>query len=312
MKIGVVGTGMVGATAAYAITMRGIGSELVLVDVNAERARAEADDILHAVPFAHPLRVRAGSYADLADSKVVIIAAGVAQKPDETRLQLLQRNAKIFQSVVPQILQYAPHAILVVATNPVDVMTHLTARYAAEHNVPPERVLGSGTMLDSARFRALLARRLGVDTNHVHGYVIGEHGDSEVLVWSLVTVGVIPLVDFTRTQGITLDEQTKAEVDQNVRRAAYTIIQGKGATYYGVGSALARLVNAIQDDQRAILTVCSRVPEIAGVEDVTISMPHVVGGQGNMGTLSLPLTPEEEEALRASARVVKEATDALP
>jgi len=312
MKIGVVGTGMVGATAAYAITMRGIGSELVLVDVNEARARAEADDILHAVPFAHPLRVRAGNYADLANSEVVIIAAGVAQKPDETRLQLLQRNAKIFQSVVPQILEYAPHAILVVATNPVDVMTHLTARYAAEHNVPPERVLGSGTMLDSARFRALLARRLGVDTNHVHGYVIGEHGDSEVLVWSLVTVGVIPLADFSRTQGITLDERTKAEVDQNVRQAAYTIIQGKGATYYGVGSALARLVNAIQDDQRAILTVCSRVPEIAGVEDVTISMPHVVGGQGNMGTLSLPLTPEEEEALRASARVVKEATDALP
>jgi L-lactate dehydrogenase len=312
MKIGVVGTGMVGATAAYAITMRGIGSELVLVDVNEARARAEADDILHAVPFAHPLRVRAGNYADLANSEVVIIAAGVAQKPDETRRQLLQRNAKIFQSVVPHILEYAPDAILVVATNPVDVMTHLTARYAAEHNVPPERVLGSGTMLDSARFRALLARRLGVDTNHVHGYVIGEHGDSEVLVWSLVTVGVIPLADFTRTQGITLDEQTKAEVDQNVRQAAYAIIQGKGATYYGVGSALARLVNAIQDDQRAILTVCSRVPEIAGVEDVTISMPHVVGGQGNMGTLSLPLTPEEEEALRASARVVKEATDALP
>jgi L-lactate dehydrogenase len=312
MKIGVVGTGMVGATAAYAITMRGIGSELVLVDVNEARARAEADDILHAVPFAHPLRVRAGKYADLANSEVVIIAAGVAQKPDETRRQLLQRNAKIFQSVVPHILEYAPHAILVVATNPVDVMTHLTARYAAEHNVPPERVLGSGTMLDSARFRALLARRLGVDTNHVHGYVIGEHGDSEVLVWSLVTVGVIPLADFTRTQGITLDEQTKAEVDQNVRQAAYAIIQGKGATYYGVGSALARLVNAIQDDQRAILTVCSRVPEIAGVEDVTISMPHVVGGQGNMGTLSLPLTSEEEEALRASARVVKEATDALP
>lgn len=312
MKIGVVGTGMVGATAAYAITMRGIGSELVLVDVNEARARAEADDILHAVPFAHPLRVRAGNYADLANSEVVIIAAGVAQKPDETRLQLLQRNAKIFQNVVPHILEYAPHAILVVATNPVDVMTHLTARYAAEHNVPPERVLGSGTMLDSARFRALLARRLGVDTSHVHGYVIGEHGDSEVLVWSLVTVGVIPLADFTRTQGITLDERTKAEVDENVRRAAYTIIQGKGATYYGVGSALARLVNAIQDDQRAILTVCSRVPEIAGVEDVTISMPHVVGGQGNMGTLSLPLTPEEEEALRASARVVKKATDALP
>lgn len=312
MKIGVVGTGMVGATAAYAITMRGIGSELVLVDVNTARAQAEADDILHAVPFAHPLRVTAGQYADLGGCRVVIIAAGVAQKPGETRLQLLERNAAIFQSVVPQILEHAPDAVLVVATNPVDVMTHLTARYAAAQGFPPERVIGSGTMLDTARFRTLLARHLGVDANHVHGYVIGEHGDSEVLVWSLVTVGAIPLEDFCQIQKTGLDAAIKADIDQQVRRAAYSIIQGKGATYYGVGAALARIVNAILDDQRAILTVCAPLLSIAGVEDVTIAMPHMVGGQGNMGTLALPLTPQEEAALQASARVVKEATDALP
>lgn len=311
MKIGVVGTGMVGATAAYALVMQGRGSELVLVDKNEARARAEADDIWHAVPFAHPIRVSSGDYADLAHSRVVIIAAGVAQRPDETRLQLLQRNAAIFRTVVPSIVEHAPDALLVVATNPVDIMTHLTAHYAAEHGVPPERVLGSGTMLDSARFRALLAQRLGVDANHVHGYVVGEHGDSEVLVWSRVTVGVIPLADYCADQGIVLDADTCASIDHDVRNAAYHIISGKGATYYGVGSALARLIYAILDDQRAILTVCAPMPHIAGVDDVTISMPHMVGGRGNMGTLALPLSSQEQEALHNSARVVRAAIDEL-
>ncbi len=311
MKIGIVGTGMVGATAAYAMVMRGLGSELVLIDKNEARAQAEADDILHAVPFAHPIRVQAGQYADLAGSRVVIIAAGVAQQPGETRLQLLERNAAIFRSIVPDIVQHAPDAVLVVATNPVDIMTHVTARYAAEHGIPPERVIGSGTMLDSARFRALLGNHVGIDSSHVHCYVIGEHGDSEVLVWSLATVGVIPLDDFCRTQNILLDEAKRAEIDHNVRRAAYTIIEGKGATYYGVGSALARIVEAILDDQRAILTVCAEMPSLVGVEHVTVSMPHMVGGQGNMGTLALPLSADEEQALRASALIVKEATDAL-
>ncbi len=311
MKIGVVGTGMVGATAAYALVMQGRGSELVLVDKNEARARAEADDIWHAVPFAHPIRVSVGDYADLAHSRVVIIAAGVAQRPDETRLQLLQRNAAIFRSVVPSILEHAPDTLLVVATNPVDIMTHLTAHYAAEYGVPPERVLGSGTMLDSARFRALLAQRLGVDANHVHGYVVGEHGDSEVLVWSRVTVGVIPLEDYCADQGIVLDADTCASIDHDVRNAAYNIISGKGATYYGVGSALARLIYALLDDQRAILTVCAPMQHIAGVDDVTISMPHMVGGRGNMGTLALPLSSEEQEALHNSAQVVRAAIDEL-
>lgn len=310
-KIGIVGTGMVGATAAYAIVMKGIGSELVLVDVNTARARAEADDILHAVPFAHPIRVGAGTYADLAGSALVMIAAGVAQKPGETRLQLLERNAAIFRSVVPAILEHAPDAVLVVATNPVDVMTHVTARFAAEHGVPPERVIGSGTMLDTARFRALLATHLGVDANHVHGYVVGEHGDSEVLAWSRVTVGAIPLDDFCTNRGIDLNAAIRADIDTRVRRAAYTIIEGKGATYYGVGAALARIAYAILDDQRAILTVCAQMEQVAGIEQVTISLPHMVGGKGNMGTLFLPLVAEEEAALRASAEIVKSATDAL-
>jgi L-lactate dehydrogenase len=310
-KIGIVGAGFVGATAAYAIVMRGIGSELALVDINQARAQAEADDILHAVPFAHPIRVTAGDYSELAGSKVIIITAGVGQKPGETRLQLLERNAAIFKSVIPEVIKYAPEAILVVATNPVDIMTHLTARFAVEHGVPSTRVIGSGTTLDTARFRALLSNCLGVAANNIHGYVIGEHGDSEVLAWSLTTIGVIPLDDFCRTQNIQLDDATRQEIDQKVRRAAYSIIEGKGATYYGIGSALARIADAILDDQRAVLTVCSPMQEVVDVPDVTLALPHIVGAEGIRGTLPLPLNEAEEADLQASAKIIKAAIDEI-
>ena len=202
MKVGVVGSGLVGATAAYALVMRGVGREIVLVDKNEARAAAEADDIRHAVPFAHPLEVRSGGYADLAGCRAVVLCAGVGQKPGETRLQLLQRNAAVFREIVPAVLKHAPDAVIVVATNPVDVMTHLAARFAAEVGVPPGRVFGSGTTLDTARFRSLLGAHCGVDPHHVHGYVIGEHGDSEVLTWSLVTIGGMPLKEFARLRGV--------------------------------------------------------------------------------------------------------------
>lgn len=311
MKIGIVGAGMVGATAAYALALRGVGREIVLVDKNTKRAQAEADDIFHAVPFAHPLRVSAGDYRDLAGSSVVILAAGVSQRPGETRLQLLQRNAEIFRQVVPAVLEHAPDVVLLVATNPVDVMTHLAARFAGEHGVPPDRVLGSGTTLDTARFRVLLGRHLGVDAQHVHAYVVGEHGDSEVLTWSLVTVGGMPLQEFARQHSITLDEAVQKEIDHRVRDAAYAIIEGKGATYYGVGAALARIVDAVVRDQRSILTVCTPVAEVLGVCDVTISLPHLVGGEGVLASFPLPLDEREQAALQASAEVVCEAIDSL-
>jgi L-lactate dehydrogenase len=307
MRIGIVGTGLVGSTAGYALVMRGIGSELVLVDVNAARAAAEADDIAHAVPFAHSIRVEAGEFADLGDCRVVVLACGVNQRPGETRLELLGRNAAIFRDVVPRVVAAAPGAVLLVATNPVDLMTHLTARFAGAAGVPRERVLGSGTTLDTARFRALLAARLGVDAHHVHAYVVGEHGDSEVLCWSLATVGVTPLVDFCRQQGIEIGTEDRMEIDRQVRRAAYTIISGKGATYYGIGSALARIVEAILHDQRAILTVCGPLDEAGGIPNVTLSLPRLVGGGGLRGVLNLPLDESERQALAASARVIAEA-----
>ncbi len=311
MKIGIVGSGAVGATTAYALVMQGIGREIVLVDLNQARAQAEADDILHAVPFAHPLQVRAGDYPELTGTKVVILTAGVSQRPGETRLQLLERNATVFRSITPQVLTYAPEAVLIVATNPVDVMTHLTARYAADFGLASQQVIGSGTTLDTARFRALLGRHLGVDPHHVHAYVLGEHGDSEVLAWSEVGIGGIPLPEFCVAQGGEVTAQVKAQIDEQVRKAAYRIIEGKGATYYGIGSALARIVNVILRDQRAILTVCTPQQEVAGVRDVTVSLPNLVGGAGVISTCLFPLSEDEFAGLRASAQIVREAITSL-
>jgi L-lactate dehydrogenase len=311
MKIGIVGTGFVGSTAAYALVMRGVGREIVLVDKNTKRAEAEADDILHAVPFAHPIQISAGDYPELAGCRVVIMAAGVNQKPGETRLELLTRNAGVFRDVIPQIVTHAPDSVIVVATNPVDVMTHYTAGIAAEHGWQPGRVLGSGTTLDTARFRALLGRHLGVDSLHIHAYVVGEHGDSEVLAWSPVSIGGIPLEDFISAGHNSIDQATRDSIDQQVRRAAYHIIEGKGATYYGIGSALARIVDVILHDLSAILTVCSPEAEVAGVKDVTVSLPRLVSGEGVIERLPLPMDEAEMEKLQRSASVVRQAIDLL-
>lgn len=310
-KIGVVGSGFVGATAAYAMVMRGVGREIVLVDLNQKRAAAEADDIQHAVPFAEPLSVRAGDYADLEGCRVVVITAGVNQRPGETRLQLLERNAAVFQQVVPNILNHAPDAILVVATNPVDVTTHITAHLAREFGIAGTRIVGSGTTLDSARFRSLLGRMMGVDSHHVHAYVIGEHGDSEVLMWSQVTIGGMPLNEFCRRQHVEFTAEMRADVDHRVRHAAYSIIDGKSATYYGIGSALARIVEVILEDQRAILTVCTPTADVVGIPDVTVTLPRLVGGEGVLATFPQPLDAQETPLLAKSAGIVKSAISSL-
>ncbi len=313
MKVGIVGAGHVGATTAYALVMRGIGRLVVLVDRNKARSQAEAHDILHAVPFAHPLQVTAGGYDDLSDSTVVILTAGVAQKSGETRMQLLERNADIFRQIVPEVLENAPDAILLVASNPVDVLTHMTAGIAAQFGVPNSHVIGSGTTLDTARFRTLLGQHLGVDPQHVHGYVLGEHGDSEVFTWSLVTVGGAPLEEFCRQWDICMDVEVRTDIEQGVRLAAYSIIEGKGSTHFGIGSALARIVEVVLQDQRSLLTVCTPVPEVAGVKNVTVSLPHLVGGEGILNTINLPLalSKEEESALRASANIVKQSIESI-
>ena len=312
MKIGIVGSGRVGSTAAFALVMNGVGREIVLVDRTRARAEAEAHDILDAVPFAHPLTVRAGDYADLVRCRVVVITAGIARVPGETRFQVLQRNVAVFEQVVPFIVQGAGDAILLVVSNPVDVMTHVAAHFAAGSDVPSTRVIGTGTMLDTARFRALLGSRFGVDAQHVHAYVIGEHGDSEVLTWSLATIAGTPLEEFARMRGTAvITDAEKRQIDEQVRRAGHLILAGKGATYYGIGSAVARIVDVLLNDQRAVLTICSRIQGVAGCEGVTLGLPHLVGGQGAMGAIPLPLVPIEQEALERSASILREAIESL-
>jgi L-lactate dehydrogenase len=311
MKVGIVGSGFVGATTAYTLVMQGVGREIVLVDMNAARAMAEADDIRHAVPFAHPLEVRAGDYADLSGCRVVVLSAGVGQKPGETRLHLLERNAQVFREIVPAVLKQAPEAVLVVASNPVDVMTHLASQFAAGCGVPAGRVLGSGTTLDTARFRSLLGGHCGVDSHYVHAYVIGEHGDSEVLTWTLATIGGMRLEEFARLRGIDLSDSVRKDIDAKVRGAAYTIITGKGATHFGIGSALARIIDVILHDQRAVMTVGAPSADVVGIRNVTLSLPRLVGGQGVLETFHLPLSREETARLRESALVIRQSLDEL-
>lgn len=311
MKIGIIGSGLVGSTAAYAMVMHGVGRYIVLVDRNRQLAEAQAADINHAVPFAHPLEVWAGDYSELNGCRVIIIAAGVNQKPGETRLQLLERNRAVFEQVVPEALKHAPGAVLLVATNPVDVMTHLTARIAARFDVPPSHVLGSGTTLDTARFRYLLGRHFDIDSHHVHAYVLGEHGDSEVLTWSTAKIAGMSLAQFGAERGIALDEQHRRSIDEQVRRAAYVIIEGKGATYYGIGSALARITGSILHDRRSVLTVCAPTEEVLGVRDTTISVPRIVGGDGVLGAIRLTLDDAERAALARSAQIIRDLVASL-
>ena len=303
MKAGIIGAGMVGSAAAYALALRGGASEVVLVDRNAALARAQAEDIAHAVPFAHPCQIHAGDYDALAGAAVVILAAGVAQKPGESRLSLLARNAEVFAEVTGAVRDAAPDALLLVATNPVDVMTDVARRVSG---LPAARVIGSGTILDSARFRALLGDHLGIAAQSVHAYVLGEHGDSEVLGWSSARAGAVPLAGFADQMGTPLTADVRARIDDAVRRAAYRIIEGKGATWYGIGAGLARIVQAIRDDQRAVLSVSATTPEIQGVADVALSLPRVIGRAGVIATLLPDLDADEATALRASAELLAE------
>lgn len=311
MKVGIVGAGLVGSTAAYSLLMRGIGREVVLVDMNAARAKAEAEDIFHAVPFSNPLTVRSGGYDALTGARVVMIAAGVGQRPGETRMELLERNADVFAQVVPSILEHAPEAVLVVATNPVDPMTHIAAAIAQRYGSRTGQVFGTGTTLDTARFRTLLASRIGIDAQHVHAYVIGEHGDTEVLAWSGATVAGIPLDEFLAERPVKLTEADRAGIDDAVRHAAYRIIEGKGATYYGVGAAIARIIDTVLSDRRSVLPVCAPSETVAGIENVTVSLPRLVGGRGVMETFDPALSSAETDALRRSAEHVKRAIDSV-
>jgi L-lactate dehydrogenase len=300
-KVAIVGTGNVGATCAYALLMEGLASEVVLIDMNTAKAEGEAMDLAHALPLIGSAQVWAGDYSDCAGAAITIISAGASQKPGETRLDLLAKNRAVFREIIPQIVHYNPEGLLLVATNPVDALTLETIRVSG---LPAERVIGSGTILDTARFRYLLSQHFEVDPQSVHAYIIGEHGDSEVPVWSLANIGGMRLVDYCNATGRAFEESDRARIYQQTREAAYQIISRKGATYYAVAAGLARIVQAILRNQHTVLSVSSLVPGYYGIQDLCLSLPCILGRSGIEKTLSLPLASEEIALLQKSAAIL--------
>jgi L-lactate dehydrogenase len=309
MKVGIVGTGMVGGSAAHVMVMEGVASDLVLVDPDAELASAQAEDLEDATSFGHPVRIQAGDYPALRGARVVVLSCGVRSRAGESRLALLGRNAASFRQVVPQVVAAAPEAILLVVSNPVDLLTALVCRISG---LPDWRVFGTGTLLDTGRFRTRLAGLLGVSTRSVHAYVLGEHGDSEVLGWSSAAVAGVPLGAFAAQVGLELTAEVRGRVDAEVRCAAARIIAGKGATHYGIGGAVARLVRVIRDDEQAVLTVSAPGQEFCGEPGrmTCFSLPRIIGAEGVVRTLLPGLAAEEQGQLERSAAILQRA--ALP
>ena len=303
MKIGVIGAGSVGSAAAFALIMSGVASKVVLIDKKKEKAEAEAMDIAHAAPFASAGKIMAGDYADLENSDIVIITAGANQKEGETRTDLLARNVKIFAEIIPQVVHFAPQAILLIAANPVDIMTEVALQLSG---FVPERVIGSGTVLDTARFRTLLGYFLGVSTKSVHADVLGEHGDSEVLVWSNAEAGTLLLEDFATSVDKVLNDAKRAEIEDGVVNAAYKIIAGKGATCFGVAGALMQICRAIGNNDYSILTVSSHHSEVEGVSDVCLSLPTIINRKGVHHVIMPHLSADEHSALKRSAQKMQD------
>jgi L-lactate dehydrogenase len=307
MKVGIVGAGAVGSAAAYAMTLRGTATEVVLIDRDTERAAAEAEDIAHATPFANRVRVWAGGYDSLKGARVVVLAAGVNQQPGESRPALLERNAEVFRDIVPQVQEHTRDVTLVVATNPVDAMTVLAEQLAENGGARHGKVFGTGTMLDTARFREAVGREFGLDAQHVHGYVVGEHGDSEVLVWSGLTVGGRPADEMASVLGVRWNDEVRRGIEEDVVGAAQRIIAGKGATAYGVGAVLARAVEVVMRDQRSILTVTAFDPE----HGCALALPHLVSGAGVVRQVGVGLSEDEQARLDRSAAILREHLSAL-
>lgn len=302
-RVVVVGTGNVGSTFAYALLLSGLASEIVLIDANHKKAEGEAMDLNHAVPFAPPARIWAGDYKDCAGAAVTVVTAGTGQKPGESRLDLLKRNAGIFGQIIPQVAQHNPDGILLIATNPVDILTYVSYKISG---LPGQRVMGSGTILDTARFRYLLSQYFGVDPRSVHAYIIGEHGDSEVPVWSLANIAGMRLPNFCAQQGLEYRQEDMDQIFYQTRDAAYDIIERKGATYYAVAAGIMRIVEAILRDQSTVLSVSSLIEDYCGVQDVCLSLPSVIDGGGVEKVLRLELNQEEVDGLCRSANLLKD------
>jgi L-lactate dehydrogenase len=308
VRIAIVGAGHVGSTFAYALLMGGLAAEIVLIDANRARAEGEAMDLNHAVPFTHPTRIWAGDFADCAGAAITVLTAGAGQKPGQSRLDCIRDNAGIWREIVPAIARNNPRGLLLVATNPVDVLTYAAWKLSG---LPAARVLGSGTILDTARFRFLLSQHFGVDAHSVHAYIVGEHGDSEVPVWSLANIAGMRLPDYCRAQGLPYDREQMQKIFESTRDAAYRIIECKGATYYAVAAGLMRITQAILRHQETVLSVSSLIENYHGISDVCLSLPAVLDRGGVRRVLPLELDETEIASLRRSAAVLEKTIAAL-
>ena len=304
-KIAVVGVGAVGASAAYALAVSGLASELVLVDINKAKAGGEAMDLAHAAAFIKPVRIYAGDYEDCRDASIIIFTAGANQKPGETRLDLLLKNYSILKEILPRLLG-GEDSILLIVSNPVDVLTYAALKISG---LPPERVFSTGTVLDSPRFRHSLSHHCGVAPRNVHAYVVGEHGDSEVLLWSLANIAGAGIDSYCELAGI--PPVNRQEVDSQVRNAAYEIISRKGASYYAVSLAIQRICESILRDENSLLSVSGLLEGVYGLSGCCLSLPSVISAEGRGKPLELPLSDVEEDALRRSADVLKAAIKEL-
>jgi L-lactate dehydrogenase len=308
-KIAIVGgAGAVGATAAYALMISGLAAEIVLIDVNERRVEGEAMDLVQGAPFVRPVVIRSGGYTDCQGAQIVVITAGASQKPGETRLDLVNRNIEIFRGIIPQIAQAAPDSILLVVANPVDILTYATWKFSG---FPPGRVIGSGTVLDTARLRTLIGQQLRVDPRGVHAYVIGEHGDSEVVVWSRAMVAGMSIGEFCAQRNACCENDIQQEIADQVRRAAYEIIDRKGATYYAIGLGVRHIVEAILRDQDSVLTVSTLMTGQLGVSDICLSLPSILDRNGLDCVLVPDLSEDEEAAFQRSARVLHDTARAV-
>ncbi|MCI8880711.1 MAG: L-lactate dehydrogenase [Clostridiaceae bacterium] len=301
-KCAVIGVGLVGATSAFTLAGSGLFSEIILLDQNRRRAEGEAADINHGISFARPCIVRAGDYEDLHDCGLVVLAAGANQKPGETRIELLGRNHAILKSIVGQICAVNQECILLILSNPVDILTYMARKMAT---LPAGHVIGSGTVLDTARLKYLLGQHLGVDSRNVHAFIIGEHGDSELAVWSSANVSGVDLDGYCQATGKDYSFDAMNKIYENVRDAAYSIIEGKGATYYAIGMAVRRIAEAIVRDEHSVLPVSSLVTGHYGVSEVCLGLPAVVGRNGVEAVLDLPLSDEERWRLLSSAKKLR-------
>ena len=305
-KVAMVGCGFVGSASAFALMESGLFSEMVLIDANKEKAEGEALDISHGLPFSKPMQIYAGDYSDIADAAIVVVTAGAGQKPGETRLDLVKKNVGIFQSIIPQIVEYNKEGILLIVANPVDILTYTAAKLSG---FPENRVFGSGTVLDTARLKFLLGEHLEVDSRHVHAFIIGEHGDSEIAAWSSANVSGIPLNDFCEMRGHFQHEESMQAIAENVKNSAYEIIEKKGATYYGIAMSVRRICEAIVRDEKSILPVSSIQNGAFGIEGLSLSMPAIVGHYGVEGLVPISLSDSEIAELKKSADTLQKVID---